>query len=103
MIFSKEFGVIKLNSMTRPWLIETFKKNSENYKEMNFQQFLDVLMKVSQIVYSPENQETPSVNSKEFEQLLFFLEVNNLAVFKKKMASLGIAYRARGGNNVKKV
>lgn len=53
MIFCKEFGIVKLNSMTRAWLLEIFKKNSEYYKEMNFQQFIDVLLKISQIVYSP--------------------------------------------------
>ena len=57
MIFCKEFGIVKLNSLNRPFLIEMFKKNSEFYKEMNIKQFNDVLIKISQLVYSPESQE----------------------------------------------
>ena len=33
---------------------------------MNFKQFLDVLVKISQVVYSPESQDAPNENSKEF-------------------------------------
>ena len=31
-----------------------------------------------------------------------FLEVNNFAAFKKKIASLGISYRVKGKNPIKK-
>lgn len=36
MIFCKDFGIVKLNGITRQGLVEIFKKNSEFYKEMNY-------------------------------------------------------------------
>lgn len=55
MIFCKDFGIVKLNGMSRTILVEMFKKNSEFYKEMNYEQFVSVLVKVSYMVYSPDN------------------------------------------------
>lgn len=52
MIFCKEFGVIKLNSMNRTYLLELFKKNAEFFKEMDFEQFIQTLVKIGQIVYN---------------------------------------------------
>lgn len=106
MIFCKEFGIVKLNDMSRQNLVEIFKKNSEFYKEMSFQQFMAVLVKISFLVYSPEFQGEQSQNSKQFEQLLLFLEVNNFTAFKKKIQALNISYRARvsnQGNQQKKI
>ena len=43
---------------------------------------------------------------RQFEQLLLFLEVNNLTAFKKKIQALNISYRARvsnQGNQQKKI
>lgn len=70
---------------------------------MNFHQFIEILVKISQMVYSPESQEEASEKSQEFEQFLYFLEVNNSAAFKKKMVSLGITYRPNGQSTIKKV
>lgn len=106
MIFCKEFGIVKLNDMSRQNLVEIFKKNLEFYKEMSFQQFMAVLVKISFLVYSPEFQGEQSQNSKQFEQLLLFLEVNNFTAFKKKIQALNISYRARvsnQGNQQKKI
>ena len=64
MVFCKEFGVVKLNSMSRSYLLELFKKNAELYKEMNFEQFVHSLVKISQSVYGEESQEEPSEDSK---------------------------------------
>lgn len=52
MIFCKEFGIVKLNGITRQGLVEIFKKNSEFYKEMNLEQFITVLLKIAGIVYA---------------------------------------------------
>lgn len=97
MIFCKDFAIVKLNSITRHSLVEIFKKNSECYKEMNFDQFLTVLLKISYLVYSPDSEEPPTQKSRQFEQLLLFLEVNNFAAFRKKIQLLNISYRGGQG------
>ena len=80
-----------------------FKKNSEFFKEMNFEQFLNVLKKISKIVFGDgEGSDTNDDTGKDFERMLLFMEVNNSIVFKKKMASLNISYRVKGNQEKQK-
>lgn len=52
MIFSKDFEIAKINEVfNRNYLIEVFKKNSECYKEMSFEQFCDVIKKIANVSY----------------------------------------------------
>jgi hypothetical protein len=53
MMFCKDFDIGKISpAVNRPFLVEIFKKNSECYKEMSFDQFDTVLKKLSEIGFA---------------------------------------------------
>lgn len=54
MIFCKDFGILGLKTVNRSALVELFKKNAKFYKEMNLEQFVQALRKISEIMYAEE-------------------------------------------------
>jgi len=44
MIFCRDFNITSVNNqLSRPLLVDLFKKNAECYKEMNIEQFMTIL------------------------------------------------------------
>lgn len=49
-MFCKDFEISKISEkFNRSFLVEIFKKNSECYKEMSFEQFDEVLRKIANL------------------------------------------------------
>lgn len=58
MMFCKDFQIGKIQKdFNRSFLVETFKKNSECYKEMSLEQFGDVIKKIANIAFIDSKDE----------------------------------------------
>ena len=94
MILAKDFDFSKLHkSINRAFLIELFKKNAECYKEMSFEQFVDVISKLApfaapelkenqhnEFMHAEQNNSSPL--SPDMLKMLDYMEIGNPRQFK---------------------
>lgn len=83
MIFCREFGFLTNKLISMIDLVTLFRKFSINFKEMNFQQFKNVLVKLAEQCF--KNDEN------SYRKLLEYMKLTNEQEFKAQMRRVKIA------------
>lgn len=100
MIFSRDFGFLAHKMISMIDLVTIFKKCSANFKEMNFKQFKNSLVKISDHSFKKEEE------SERYILLLNFMKLGSEQEFKEQMKKIKISIPEslivpRHGNNFK--
>ena len=85
MIFARDFGFIAKKIISMIDLVTIFRKCSANFKEMNFVQFKDSLVKISDQAFKKEEE------SERYRRLIEFMRLSNEQEFKEQMKSIKIS------------